>query len=297
MPWTPSPPCWSGSGGGEYGSMGVWGSGRKSQSQKSDFNLRTMRPSHTPAPPHSQTQQALIVFAKAPEAGRVKTRLTKVLAPEEAARLYAAFVRDALRQYAGLGGSQGFGPHVRLYAAPPVEAFPEALVPAGVTLHEQAGRGLGARMMNAFRETFGAGYARAVVIGTDHPTLPSAYVRRAFEALHVPPAVSLGPSTDGGYYLLGLTEPRPALFEGMTYSHAGVFEQTAARAEATPARLTVLPTWYDVDTPADLRRLRAELARSGPEAPATRAALARLMRQDGRPRSLLPRRREADRRM
>lgn len=198
--------------------------------------------------------RALLVFAKAPVPGRVKTRLTEVLTPEEAARLYRAFVRAALAQYVGLGAA------VRLYVAPPAEAFPRALMPGGVTLHAQAGDGLGARMQAAFAESFAAGYGRCVVIGTDHPTLPSAYVREAFEALEGPaPAVSLGPSNDGGYYLLGTNVPLAGLFEGMAYSHGRVFAETKARAERLAERLTVLPPWYDVDTPDDLRRLRNEL--------------------------------------
>lgn len=214
---------------------------------------------------------ALIVFAKMPEPGRVKTRLTDLLTPDEAARLYAAFLEDALAQYADLGVA------VRLYLAPPPPAAAPAWVPDGVTLHEQAGEGLGARMQRAFLETFAAGAERPVIVGTDHPTLPDAFLRLAFETLQTPRSVVLGPSDDGGYYLLGMNEFYPQLFAGMRYSHADVFAQTLDRAAGLSAEVTVLPPWYDVDTPAALRRLHADLAASGADAaPATRAAVADL---------------------
>lgn len=214
---------------------------------------------------------ALLVFAKRPEPGRVKTRLTELLTPEEAAGLYEAFLRDALRQYAALGAD------VRLYLAG--GALPEGLAPPGVSHHVQQGDGLGPRMLRAFVETFAAGYARAVIIGTDHPTLPSAFIEQAFAALAPPRAVCLGPSDDGGYYLLGMNDFFPELFEEMRYSHAGVFRETLARAAATDAALTILPPWYDVDTPEALGRLVRDLAATPGIAPATRAAVRALARR------------------
>ncbi|MDX1546546.1 MAG: TIGR04282 family arsenosugar biosynthesis glycosyltransferase [Rhodothermales bacterium] len=219
------------------------------------------------------SMDALIVFAKPPEPGAVKTRLTALLTAEEAAALYAAFLQDALHQYAALGVA------VRLYLAPSGAALPSGMVPPGVSVHRQQGDGLGARMQHAFVETFAAGHPRAVVIGTDHPTLPSAFIRQAFAALAEPLAVCLGPSDDGGYYLLGMNDFFPQLFEGMAYSHGAVFEQTLSRAAGAGARLTVLPPWYDVDTPAALRRLAAELEAEGAGAPHTRATVHALRRR------------------
>lgn len=220
---------------------------------------------NTPTSPHSHTQSALIVFAKPPVAGTVKTRLTALLAPEEAAQLYDAFLRDALAQYAALPAA------VRLYLSPPAEEAPANsapldLAPAGVTTHVQRGAGLGARMQQAFVETFAAGFERIVIIGTDHPTLPSAFIEQAFAALQERLSVVIGPSEDGGYYLLGLNELYPQLFRDMTYSHSAVFSETLARVQETAARLTVLPCWYDVDTPENLRRLTRELLARAPSA-------------------------------
>ncbi|MGI9174452.1 MAG: TIGR04282 family arsenosugar biosynthesis glycosyltransferase [Rhodothermales bacterium] len=224
--------------------------------------------SHTPRPPATPTQKdVLIVFAKAPVPGHVKTRLTSVLTEEEAARLYAAFLRDALDQYTALGMD------VRLYWGSPPDAVPDDLAPADVQAFEQQGEGLGARMQRAFLETFAAGYERVIIIGTDHPTLPSAFIEQAFAALQEPLAVTIGPSEDGGYYLLGMNEFYPQLFADMEYSHADVFRETLARAGGTSAALTVLPPWYDVDTPDALRRLRADLEDPDVWAPHTRRVL------------------------
>ncbi len=211
-----------------------------------------MTPPRGPAP---GSGEALIVFAKRPEAGAVKTRLTPLLTPGEAAELYEAFLRDSLDAYARLGAD------VRLYLTG-AGTLPGAWVPGTVSVHEQAGDGLGARMLRALVETFVAGYERALVIGTDHPTLPLAFVERGFEELRLPLSVVLGPSDDGGYYLIGMNEVYPALFDGMRYSHDGVFAQTLARAEATGAAVSVLPPWYDVDTPAALRRLASDVTAS-----------------------------------
>lgn len=216
------------------------------------------------------TQDALIVFAKVPRPGEVKTRLTPELTNEEAAWLYEAFLRDALEAYAALEAD------VRLYLTEPVGALPRGTVPDKMSVHRQRDGGLGARMQHAFLDTFAAGFERAVVIGTDHPTLPLAFVRQAFAELDAPLGASLGPSDDGGYYLLGMNDFFPQLFDGMTYSHASVFEQTLERALEATAHVSVLPPWYDIDTPAALDRLCDDLQAEAPEAPRTRHVLVEL---------------------
>lgn len=218
--------------------------------------------------------QALIVFAKPPTPGQVKTRLTPVLTAREAARLYSAFLRDALLQYASLEVD------VRLYLASGAdEGLPSDWMPNGVQTFAQRGDGLGARMRNAFEETLDA-YQRAVIIGTDHPTLPTAFVRQAFEALSAPHTVTIGPSSDGGYYLLGMNAFYPQLFADMRYSHGRVFANTLARVEDTDAQLTVLPQWYDVDTPEDLQQLLTDLERPPNAMPHTRRVIEDLDLED-----------------
>ncbi len=215
-------------------------------------------------------QNALIVFAKLPAPGAVKTRLTPTLSPAEAAQLYEAFLRDALGQYLHLDAL------VRLYLAPPAEAVPGYLSALPISIHTQHGDDLGARMLHAIEETLADGAARAAVIGTDHPTLPTPFIQQAFAALEGPPTITIGPSADGGYYLLGMNAAYPVLFEGMAYSHPRVFAHTLDRARQTSAQLTVLPRWYDVDTPAALTRLIQDLQDPSVTAPKTRKAVAEL---------------------
>ncbi|MEM1116286.1 MAG: TIGR04282 family arsenosugar biosynthesis glycosyltransferase [Bacteroidota bacterium] len=196
---------------------------------------------------------ALIVFAKVPAAGRVKTRLGATIGPEAAADLYDAFLRDALDRYARLGAEAGMS--VRLYLGGRPE--PAGLVPEGVSVHDQHAGALGERMLHAFVETFAAGHDRAVVIGTDHPTLPLDYIPLALDALAEPMTAVLGPSDDGGYYLLGLNEVGADLFD-MDYSHPRVFADTLDRVAEMHLQPVVLPAHYDVDDGTGLHRLIEE---------------------------------------
>lgn len=216
----------------------------------------------------------LLVFAKVPRPGDVKTRLTPVLTPAEAARLYEAFLTDALALYDTLDVA------VRLYLAPPLPDDRPSWVPDGIPVRGQEGTGLGARMLQAFRDAFDDGYDRPVVVGTDHPTLPAAFVRQSFAALEAPCSLCIGPSADGGFYLLGMTDPYPQLFEGMSYSHDSVFADTLARIGTTDAQPTVLPRWYDVDTPAALHRLINDLSDATVPAECTRAVVQDLARHE-----------------
>lgn len=215
---------------------------------------------------------ALVVFAKVPRPGGVKTRLVPPLTDVEAADLYDAFLRDALDRYAAWGAEESVA--VRLYLDDPASAPPD-LVPAGITVHAQAAGALGPRMLRALVETFAAGHPAGVLIGTDHPTLPMALVSEAVRQLETPLALVLGPATDGGYYLLGTGEVVPSLF-AMDYSHARVFADTLGRAAEAGLAPVVLPEHDDVDDAASLGRL-ADAWRAGEDVgPRTARALARL---------------------
>ena len=191
-------------------------------------------------------RSALIVFARPPVAGKVKTRLTSLLTAQEAADLYAAFLQDALKQYGATNAD------IRLYLT---EAQELSFSLLGASCHLQVPGALYVKMASAFQETFALGYETVVIIGTDHPTLPDAYLQAAFEALSAPPAVVVGPTDDGGYYLLGMTRYYGELLHDMTFSQLDVSANTLRRARLTDARVVTLPTWYDVDFPADLQRL------------------------------------------
>ena len=221
--------------------------------------------------------RALLVFAKVPKPGQVKTRLTPTLSPAEAARVYTAFLRDALRQYAQLDAA------VRLYVAPPLPDDGLVGQPTDISVHEQEGEGLGARMRNALAESFDAGYEHLAVVGTDHPTLHLSFIEKGFDVLESEPSICIGPSADGGFYLLGMNAPFPRLFDDMSYSHDHVFVDTLERARTTGAAVTVLPEWYDVDTPGALRRMLGDLEQSTVEAPNTRRIVATLNLNDRLP--------------
>lgn len=216
------------------------------------------------------------IFFKSPVAGRVKTRLCPPLDPAEAAMLYAAFLADTLSLCRGVAGAEitlfhaGESP-----TADPREALPGA---AGLPWLPQAGDDLGARMAAALHTLLadGPGPVRALLVGTDHPDLPAGRIEAAFAALERNDLV-LGPTSDGGYYLVGLSRPIPGLFDGIAWSTEVVYLQQVERAAALGVTRATLPAWQDVDTPDDLAELRQRLTLSAslnPEiAASTRRAL------------------------
>jgi rSAM/selenodomain-associated transferase 1 len=212
----------------------------------------------------------LALFARAPVEGRVKTRLSPALPPALARDLYAGMLADALDAVAGARADERF-----LYWAEGLEAaqFP---VPPGFIERAQAAGDLGARLAAAFTELLAAGDARAAIVGADAPELDARYLDRALTALDRADVV-LGPAADGGYSLIGLRHPTPALFEGVDWSTPAVLEQTITRAHATGLSVATLDALDDIDTPADLARwIGGRVAGDPARAPHTRAALARM---------------------
>lgn len=213
-------------------------------------------------------RRALIIVGKPPAPGRTKTRLVPPLSPDDAAALYSGFLLDSVALGLGLGWEQVTVVHPR--AGGPALA---ALLPSATRLLEQPGEGLAYALPYAFARHLAEGFARVVLIGSDNPTLPQELIERACVALD---AVDLciGPSTDGGYYLIGLRESHLGVFDAIDWSTSHVYGQTLARAARLGLRVASLPEWYDVDEPADLVRLQRDLA-VAPEsvAPHTRAAL------------------------
>jgi rSAM/selenodomain-associated transferase 1 len=210
-----------------------------------------------------------VVFAKAPRAGAVKTRLCPPLSPAAAARLYRCFLLDVLDGVRALGGITP----VIAYAPRRARGLFAAMQP-GTVLVEQAGPDLGARMAGVFARLFARGFPTVVVLGADSPTLPPRYLRAAVRALQSAAVDGvIGPSDDGGYYLIGLRVSCRALFTGIAWSTETVLAQTLQRARRAGRRLRVLPAWYDVDTIEDLRRLAADLRRMRRGATRTRRLL------------------------
>jgi uncharacterized protein len=205
---------------------------------------------------NKRAECAIAIMAKAPWPREVKTRLCPPLSYEEAAQLYHCFLLDKIEQLKSL---EGIAPAV---AYTPDDAAPifEAMVPPSFTLIPQKGPDLGARLSNTLDRLLESGYRRVMAIDSDTPTLPAAYLERAVSLLSEPQIdVVLGPSEDGGYYLIGLRRLQPELFEKMRWSTAHVLSETMCRAKSKGLKVVCLSTWYDVDTPEDLKRLRESL--------------------------------------
>lgn len=208
----------------------------------------------------------LLVMAKAPVPGTAKTRL--LLPPESAARLQSALIFDAV----GKAHALGLGPV--FVAGTPDDALGliEPLLPDGVRLFAQGGGDLGERMLGAAAKLFGEGPEPVLILGTDAPTLPLRSIRAAARALETHDA-SIVASDDGGYVLLGLRGPYEALFREIRWSTGTVYAETVKAASEAGLSLHEGEPHYDVDTPEDLIRVRAELSESPEIAPRTAEVL------------------------
>ena len=199
---------------------------------------------------------SLIVFVKNPIPGAVKTRLQTRYAPDQVAALYTAFVRDVLARAERIDVDR----RVIAFDPPDAESEVSALFGGGVkALWEsvpQVQDDLGARMREALVQELDAGASAAVLIGTDIPSLPAHHITRAFDLLHTKDVV-LGPSTDGGYYLVGVSKSTPEIFEGVEWSTPRVLAQTIDRVQCAGNTLGLVPPYFDVDTPDELDFLLA----------------------------------------
>jgi hypothetical protein len=197
-------------------------------------------------------------MAKAPRAGEVKTRLSPPLSAMDAAELYRCFLLDKIEQVRTLTAAS---PAIA-YTPPHERAFFEGLAP-DFLLVPQRGADLGARLANSFEHLFALGHGAVFAIDSDTPTLPTAYLEQALDLIATPGIdLVLGPSEDGGYYLIGLRALTRDLFEDMPWSTAQVVPETCRRAEANGLKVAALPPWFDIDTPKDLEQLEVSLARS-----------------------------------
>lgn len=186
----------------------------------------------------------------------MKTRLSPPLTSLQAARLHEAFVLDLVRATQHL-------PHItRWLGCTPSAAHPFFRRLARrhrLQSLTQSGDTLGERMASALGQALDAGAERAVLIGTDLPTLPVKIIEEAFRLLRRADVV-LGPACDGGYYLIGVSRRVPPIFDGIAWGKPSVLETTLARITALKLRGRLLPFWYDVDTAPALRLLTAHLA-------------------------------------
>lgn len=179
----------------------------------------------------------LVIFARYPEAGKVKTRLIPALGPEGAARLYARLLEATLASAAG----SGLAVELRITGAPR-EAF-RALYGDKLAIAEQGDADLGERLARV--------PSPAIVIGSDAPALDAAVLRKARDLLKSHEVV-IGPATDGGYYLIGFARPIPFAFNAIPWSTPEVLPETLRRLEAQGIEPALLPVLTDIDTPEDL---------------------------------------------
>jgi rSAM/selenodomain-associated transferase 1 len=200
----------------------------------------------------------MVVMAKASVPGAVKTRLVPPLSPEQAADLNTAFLRDAAdllraaRRLANIRGRVAYAPKGS-------EAFFQRTLPS-MELIETAAADFGDCLLHAAATALAAGYGAVCLLNADSPTLPVGYLVAAATILATDEERAvLGPSTDGGYYLLGIKRAHRELFRDVAWSSERVFGQTLTRARALALPVVTLPTWYDVDDLDGLRRLAGEL--------------------------------------
>ncbi|MDQ7051385.1 MAG: TIGR04282 family arsenosugar biosynthesis glycosyltransferase [candidate division KSB1 bacterium] len=197
----------------------------------------------------------LVIFAKYPQPGTVKTRLAARIGDEAAADLYGRFIEWILTTMC----------HSRVAERVVVAVSPQHVVhrfasryPGADAYEPQAeSSDLGERMLAVFEQARRQGVRKTVIIGTDSPTLPPDYVRQAFAILDSHDVV-LGPAEDGGYYLIGAKEAHADLFRGIPWSTAQVLQKTLAALQRLQLRHALLPEFFDVDEIDDLHRLREQ---------------------------------------
>lgn len=203
---------------------------------------------------NKHADNALLVVAKRPAPGRTKTRLTPPLSSRDAAQLYECMLRDTIHIVEHVNGVD----HILAYLPEKDEGYFRDLAPSFKRIL-QVGHDLGSRLDNSLTQCLSLGYRRAAIMNSDGPTLPPAYLQLAFETLDDDADIVLGPSRDGGYYLIGLKKPAPRLLCDVQMSTPFVLQETLAIAEEENLRVSLLPAWYDVDSIDSLKQLIDEM--------------------------------------
>jgi uncharacterized protein len=209
-------------------------------------------------------QCALAVMAKAPRPGKVKTRLAPPFTFDQAAAINICFLRDTTENIAAIVAS---GQSAGIISYTPIgdEALFDNLLPANFALIPQRGGGFGERLLATAEDLLACGYGSVCLIDSDSPTVPAHAFHQAIDELAKPgDRIVLGPSHDGGYYLIGLKHAHPEPFANINWSTPTVFAETVAAAKAASLETVILPLWYDVDDAATLDILTAELLYNTP---------------------------------
>ena len=201
-------------------------------------------------------KRCLIIFAKEPEKGRVKTRLQKLFSKEHSLNLYKAFLKDIIELTKRVTCEMKIIAYTSRNKNP---IFLKQIAPSFI-FYKQKGKDLGQRMHSAFKYARNKGAAKTVIIGSDSPNLPVRFINDAFRKLSSYDAV-LGPSYDGGYYLIGLNRPCPSIFKSIEWSSERVLDQTVKQIDKLCKKTAMLKKWFDVDSKNDLIRLKKDLER------------------------------------
>jgi rSAM/selenodomain-associated transferase 1 len=200
------------------------------------------------------TNIALIIMAKEPRVGLTKTRLCPPLTFEEAAQLYEALLLDTIEMTSTLEDID------LAIAVTPSDSIPyfEQVSPKGTILVPVDCEDIGQCLSRVLEHLLKMGYSKAMALNSDGPSLPRTHIRQAVARLDEHDLV-FGPSEDGGYYLVGLKEMFNQVFTDIEWSTSRVLSHTLAKCKNLELKVDLLPTWYDVDTAADIERLREEL--------------------------------------
>jgi rSAM/selenodomain-associated transferase 1 len=232
---------------------------------------------------------ALGIMTKAPQAGKVKTRLSPPLTLQEAAALNICFLHDVARSIS-LASSQTSARGIGVYTPAGAEATYESILPDDFFLIPQRGKAFGERLICAAEDLFKVGFESVCLINSDSPTVPAPIFAEAANQLSKSgDRIILGPSDDGGYYLIGIKELHRRLFEEIDWSTERVFDQTMQRATELDLSVHQLANSFDVDDRATLHRLCDEVLGEkadsrADDAPATRRFLSEIIKHEGRDR-------------
>ncbi|MGA2368511.1 MAG: TIGR04282 family arsenosugar biosynthesis glycosyltransferase [Dehalococcoidia bacterium] len=192
---------------------------------------------------------SVLIMLRYPVAGKAKTRLAAAMGPEKAAEFYRICARQVLREMGNLPAQVS---RYVFFTDSTDQQDVEEWAGPGFNFKAQAGKDLGERLINAFTEVFSEGVGKAVIIASDVPDISADIINQALEVLDCCDIV-LGPSHDGGYYLLGMSKLHRELFQGIPWSSPEVMERTLARADETGLTACLLPTLIDIDNFEDFK--------------------------------------------
>ncbi|HIJ59284.1 MAG TPA: glycosyltransferase [Nitrospirae bacterium] len=191
------------------------------------------------------TNNCLAVFFKVPQLGRVKTRLAQKIGEEMALEIYQEMLDETFRKVASLEAIEIIGFY---------DGEIDTTYCPFKKLYEQKGKELGERLIGAFEQLFKDGFEKVCIIGADSPTLPIQFIYDAFNLLERSRMV-IGPTIDGGYYLIGLNSQTPEIFKNILWGSEKVFQQTMEIANNLKLAYQILPEWYDIDDISALEQM------------------------------------------